>query len=138
MVGELIAEKLNLDGDDDFDFEDFGLDEYQEEAANFAFYEGIVYPVLGLVGEAGEVAEKVKKLIRDKDMPHGHDVDLEDEYLSDTEKEALILECGDILWYLANLTNDLGYSLSEVAELNLAKLQSRRDRGKLRGSGDNR
>ena len=52
MVGELIAEKLNLDADDDFDFEDFGLDEYQEEAANFAFYDGIVYPVLGLVGEA--------------------------------------------------------------------------------------
>lgn len=124
--------------DEEFDFMDFGLDEYQEEAANFAFYSGFVYPTLGLVGEAGEIAEKVKKLLRDKEMPADHDLEQDDKYLSEDERADLVLECGDVLWYLANLSNDLGFTLSEVAELNLSKLQSRRERGKLKGSGDNR
>lgn len=130
--------ELNPVDNNAWDLQDIGLDEYQEEAANFAFYSGFIYPTLGLVGEAGEIAEKVKKLLRDKEMPADHDLEEDDKYLTEDERADLVLECGDVLWYLANLSNDLGFCLSEVAQLNLSKLQSRRERGKLKGSGDNR
>jgi NTP pyrophosphatase (non-canonical NTP hydrolase) len=126
------------DDEDFFDFHDFGLDEYQEEAANFAFYSGITYPTLGLCGEAGELANHVKKLIRDSGMPSDHDVQIDDQYMTEEMRSDLVLEAGDCLWYLANFCNDIGFSLSEVAELNLEKLKRRKEKGTLTGSGDHR
>jgi NTP pyrophosphatase (non-canonical NTP hydrolase) len=76
-----------------------------------------------LLSEAGEVAGKIKKVIRD-----GHELD----------EEAVMYELGDVLWYVAVLAHDLGYDLSTVAELNILKLKSRQTRGTLSGSGDNR
>ena len=126
------------DNDEFFDFHDFGLDEYQAEAADFAFYDGITYPTLGLCGEAGELANHVKKLIRDSGMPADHDVQLDDEYMTEDMRSDLVLEAGDCLWYLANFCNDIGFSLSEVAEMNLEKLKRRKEKGTLTGSGDHR
>ena len=83
--------------------------------------------VLGLVGETGEVADKIKKVIRDDGGK------LSEEKRRDIEKEL-----GDVLWYLANLATELNLSLDEIALKNLEKLQDRQDRGVLRGSGDNR
>lgn len=109
------------------------LNEYQTLAADTATYPekgglmGLVYTSLGLTGEAGEVSEKVKKLLRD----HGGELNTE-------LKEGLIKELGDVLWYLAQCSKELGVTLEEVAAVNLFKLQSRKERGKLKGSGDNR
>lgn len=106
------------------------LDEYQEEAAETAIYPqhySIVYPALGLAGEAGEVADKVKKVIRDKEGEFGLD-----------DRQEIAKELGDVLWYVANLAADIEYSLEEIAVMNLDKLNSRKARGALRGSGDNR
>lgn len=86
-----------------------------------------VFPVLGLAGETGEVAEKIKKVIRD----HQGIIDEE-------KKNELVKELGDILWYLTQLATDLNISLEEIAKANLEKLKSRRERGKIHGSGDNR
>lgn len=104
------------------------FEEYQNEAMESAIYPremGVVYPVLGLAGETGEVAEKVKKTIRD----FGGELDEERRHL-------LALEAGDILWYLAALARELGISLDEIAGMNLAKIRSRRERNALQGSGD--
>lgn len=87
----------------------------------------IVYPTLGLVNEAGEVAGKVKKLFRDK----GGQITPED-------REALKYELGDVLWYLAQICTELELSLQEVAEANLTKLFDRLERGAIRGDGDKR
>jgi len=108
------------------------LNEYQKESRKTAKYPqennyNFIYPTLGLNGEAGEVAEKIKKIIRDKEGKMG-----------DTEKEEIKKELGDVLWYLTQLAAELGFSLEEVAQTNLAKLFSRLKRGKLGGSGDNR
>lgn len=84
-----------------------------------------LYPILGLVSETGELAGKYKKLFRD----NGGQADSE-------FRESVALELGDVLWYLAQLCTNLGLSLEEVAEANIAKIQSRRDRGTLSGSGD--
>jgi NTP pyrophosphatase (non-canonical NTP hydrolase) len=102
------------------------LNDYQDAALNIAIYPSeykIIYPALKLAGEAGEVAEKVGKSLRD-----GHVIDEVD----------LAKELGDVLWYIAALANDIGYSLSEIAEINLSKLASRAERGVLKGNGDNR
>ena len=113
------------------------LEEYQEQAAEYAFYSGmLVYPALGLAGEAGEVVDKVKKLIRDDHMPldeHFHTNDLDYEL-----RESLALELGDVLWYVALCADDIGFSLSDIATMNLEKLESRKKRGRLGGSGDTR
>jgi len=108
---------------------DFGrevdMDDYQRQARKFAIYDKsykVVYPTLGLSSEVGEVSDKLKKWLRD-----GH-----------AEKEDLAKELGDVLWYVAILAEDLGFTLSDVAIMNLEKLDSRKKRGKLRGSGDNR
>ena len=85
------------------------------------------YAILGLVNEAGEVAGKVKKLYRDKDGVI--DSDFEDN---------MVKELGDVLWYLSEVSTSLGISLDYVASENINKLQSRKERGTLQGSGDNR
>ena len=83
----------------------------------------IVYPTLGMVGEAGEVSEKVKKWLRgDKDL----------------DKKELIKEIGDVLWYITALSIDLDYSLQDVIDSNVEKLSDRKERGVVKGSGDNR
>lgn len=83
--------------------------------------------VLGINGEAGEVAEKVKKIIRDKGGK-----------ISDEDKKELGKELGDVLWYLAVFAHDLGLNFDDVATDNLTKLKSRQHRGVLGGAGDNR
>lgn len=110
------------------------LDEYQRSARTTALYpekSRVLYPTLKLAGEAGEVAEKLGKLMRDEGYEPGG-------RLSAAQTEALAKELGDVLWYVANLTADLGLSLEEVARLNLEKLASRKQRGVLGGSGDDR
>ena len=106
------------------------INKYQDQAVSTAVYgieNNIIYPTLGLAGEAGEVANKVKKVIRDNDGK-----------FSDDKRKELAKEIGDVMWYCAALSRDLGYNLEEVAAMNLDKLFSRRDRGMLHGSGDNR
>lgn len=87
----------------------------------------LISQVFGLMGESGEVAEKFKKLIRDK---HGK--------ISEEDKQEILKELGDILWYINSLSTLLGSSLEEVAQKNLDKVLSRKARGVTAGSGDNR
>jgi NTP pyrophosphatase (non-canonical NTP hydrolase) len=87
----------------------------------------LVYPALGLVGEAGEVAEHAKKVIRDDSGK-----------VSDERRAAMAKELGDVLWYVAQLASELGLELDEIASENLEKLFSRQRRGVLSGSGDER
>lgn len=110
-----------------------GLNEYQDIARRTAIYkDAIVYPALGLSGEAGEVAEKIKKLIRDKGGIAGlAEMELED-------RQAVAKEIGDVMWYCANLALDIGYKLEDVAKINIGKLAQRQINGTLGGSGDNR
>lgn len=117
---------------------DMSMEEYAAQAMDTAIYPGaLVYPVLGLVGEAGECAEKMKKYFRDNDHD---DTGLEDPIveMSIEQREAMALELGDVLWYLTAAASDLGYSLGEIAGMNLDKLQSRQQRGKIKGDGDDR
>ncbi len=86
-----------------------------------------VAKILGLVGEAGEVAEKYKKIIRDKQG-----------IVSNEDKDLIVKELGDVLWYTAMLAKYLGVSFDDVATANINKLSSRKERGVQRGSGDNR
>ncbi len=106
------------------------LNEYQQGARRTAIYPDesrIIYPTLGLTGEAGEVADKVKKVIRDNSAT-----------FDEERKRQIALELGDVMWYAASLANDLGYSLEEVCQMNLDKLASRMQRDKIHGSGDER
>ena len=108
------------------------FDDYQKKALTTAKFSGdelkdIMHWVLGVTGESGEIAEKVKKIIRDKQG-----------VFSQEDKTELAKEIGDVLWYLATLAEQLGVSFDEVAEGNLAKLKSRHERGVIGGSGDNR
>jgi len=111
------------------------LDAYQEQADEFCFYPGtLIYPALGLASEAGEVADKVKKLLRDDQMPLAEDFNAL--HIPPETREAIAQELGDCLFYIAVTASDLGYSLSTIADLNIAKLQDRKDRDVLSGSGD--
>lgn len=107
------------------------FDKYQKESRKTAIYPNMdnnfIYPILGLVGESGEVAEKVKKVIRD-----------ENSSITDKKREELKKELGDVLWYLANFATELNLSLNDIAKLNIKKLTSRNKRGVLHGDGDNR
>ncbi len=105
--------------------------EYQEKSRKTAKYpdagKNYIYPTLGLAGEAGEVAEKIKKVIRDK----GGQVNQE-------TQDEIRKELGDVLWYVSQLATELGLSMDDIAEGNIKKLYDRMDRGVLGGSGDNR
>lgn len=111
------------------------LNEYQTQARATADYpllgENLVYPALGGAEEAGEIAGKVKKLWRNKGKTSGVD-------LTQEEKDALIKEIGDELWYLAADCSELGITLQYAAEVNLDKLADRQARGVIKSEGDNR
>ena len=106
------------------------LNDYQQAARRTAIYAAhhrVLYPALGLASEAGEVAGKIKKVLRDQD--------------GDFEKaplEAIKDELGDVLWYVAVLAADLGLALEEIAADNVAKLEARMERGTIGGAGDRR
>lgn len=107
------------------------LNAYQEVAQSTAVFPekmGIVYCTLALNGEAGELAEKVKKIIRDD---NGN-------FMQEEKLQAMAHELGDVLWYVANLAAQLGYTLEDVAQMNLDKLKGRIERGTIKGSGDDR
>lgn len=105
----------------------------QYQAASYAFAQypdrgnNLTYAALGLTGEAGETADKVKKIIRDKDG-----------IVNEQDREQLIKEVGDILWYVSAAAYELDTSLEEIATVNIAKLQDRQARNKIKGEGDNR
>ena len=107
------------------------FDNYQIEARKTAIYpnkgKNFIYPTLGLVGESGEVAEKIKKILRDKNGIFDYE-----------SKMSLKKELGDVLWYLSNLCDEFDFSLNDVAKVNLEKLNLRISRGKISGSGDDR
>lgn len=107
------------------------FDEYQQKSRKTAIYPAaghpVVYPALGLVSEAGEVAGKIKKVIRDDNFKVPED-----------KREAISHELGDVLWYVAQIATELNLKLDDIASTNITKLYSRMDRGKLGGSGDTR
>jgi len=107
------------------------FDEYQKLSRRTAIYpkikDGFVYPTLGLVGEAGEIAEKVKKIYRDNNG-----------VLDEERKRVLKKELGDVLWYVAQLCTELDLSFDEVAKYNIEKLAERKKIGTLHGDGDDR
>ena len=111
------------------DFYHFDL--YQDAAESTAIYpdkgDNLYYPALGLAGEAGEVCEKIKKIMRDQKG-----------FITQENEDELVKELGDVLWYVANIASEINRNMSEIAEVNLQKLEDRKNRGKLQGSGDNR
>ncbi len=104
---------------------------YQKQSRLTARYphigHGVIYPVLGLASEAGEVAGKIKKVFRD------HQGQINDEI-----RRRLAAELGDVLWYLAQICTELDLSLDEIAHQNLIKLLDRQARGTIQGDGDQR
>lgn len=110
------------------------FDMYQELAGTTAIYPGrgesLIFPALGLAGEAGEVAGKTKHLIRVANDLYAQP--------DDAFREALKKELGDILWYVAAVCHEAGLSMADVASANLAKLASRKERGVIYGEGDDR
>lgn len=111
------------------------FDDYQKKAAKYDLSKatsnlkevGFIEKVLGLVGEAGETADKIKKILRDKDG-----------VVSSEDKDLVLKELGDTLWYVASIARYLETPLSEVARGNIDKLESRYQRNKLHGEGDKR
>ena len=107
------------------------FEEYQKESRKTALYpnrdNNFIYPVLGLCGESGEIANKIQKVIRD-----------DGGIMSGLKKEEIKKELGDVLWYISQIATELGLSLDSVAKLNIEKLKSRLERNKISGSGDNR
>ena len=105
------------------------FDEYGKTALEFAVYpkRQPTYCALGLCGESGEVAEKLKKILRDKDGK-----------IEDSDREAIAKELSDVMWYLNAMAFELGYSLHDIAEIGIKKLTDRHRRGVLHGSGDDR
>ena len=110
------------------------FDEYQEKIIKYDTFEscgigevGFIEKVLGLVGEAGETADKIKKILRDKDGT-----------VTEEDRTAIGKELGDVLWYLTSIARYLDLSLSEVALQNVTKLEDRYQRNKIHGEGDER
>ncbi|MFC1629978.1 nucleoside triphosphate pyrophosphohydrolase family protein [Patescibacteria group bacterium] len=107
------------------------FEEYQKLSRETAIYpdlgKNFIYPVLGLVGESGEIAEKIKKVLRD-----------DKGIISEEKKQEILKELGDVLWYVSQIATELDLPLDKVASFNIEKLSSRKERNKLSGSGDNR
>lgn len=107
------------------------FEEYQKKSRETAIYpnkdNNFIYPTLGLAGEAGEIAEKIKKILRDKNG-----------VVDEEARKEISKELGDVLWYVSQLATELNLSLEEIVSLNIEKLKSRKERGQLHGSGDNR
>ena len=106
------------------------LKEYQEATRETAVYPkemAVYYCALGLIGEAGEIANKVKKVIRDSNS-----------HISIERKKHIADEIGDVMWYVARLSDELGLSLEAIVNANITKLLDRKERGVLKGSGDSR
>ena len=105
------------------------FEEYQAKSRTTAKYPEIganfIYPALGLCGESGEVADKIKKIFRDQGG-----------VVSEETRQLIAKELGDVLWYVAQLSTEFGFSLEEVAQGNLEKLQSRMKRDLISGNGD--
>ena len=107
-------------------YKDMTLSSYQKAAAGTAIYEtqhAIIYPALGLAGEAGEVAEKIKKMLRDSNR---------------ISSDEIVKELGDVVFYATAIANYFNSDLTEVLQVNMEKLNSRAKRGVIKGSGDNR
>lgn len=105
------------------------FDDYQIASCETAIYPNscrLFYPAMGLAGESGEVANKIKKIFR------GDDINIEN------VKKSISDELGDVLWYVSALANDLGLNLGDIARKNVEKLRSRKERGVIGGSGDSR
>jgi NTP pyrophosphatase (non-canonical NTP hydrolase) len=113
----------------DMNYESFN--QYQLRAGMTAIYpnrgDNLYYPALGLAGEAGEVCEKIKKVMRDKDGK-----------LNSEDRTMLIKELGDVLWYVSAIADELDAFLGDIALVNIEKLRSRQERNKISGSGDSR
>ncbi len=107
------------------------FEEYQKLSRKTAIYpnagNNFIYPTLGLAGETGEVAEKIKRVLRDKNG-----------IVNEQTKAEISKELGDVLWYLAQLAAELNLSLDDIASANIEKLSSRKKRGVLHGDGDDR
>lgn len=105
--------------------------EYQKKSRKTALYpdrgNNFIYTTLGLVGESGEIAEKIKKVFRDGDGT-----------ITDEKRVELEKELGDVLWYLSQMATELKLDLNKIAKKNIEKLYSRKKRGTLHGDGDNR
>lgn len=108
---------------------------YQQMARALAEYPdvgyNILYPAMGIAGEAGEVCDKVKKYWRNHGIKTG-------QTLSINHKAALVKEIGDVLWYCAALASEMGVDLGDIMTENIAKLQNRQKRGTIKSEGDNR
>lgn len=129
MDATLYAERAKI-GFQEWVSDDLDLDLYQSRASETAVFppeQKVMYPALGLAGEAGEVCNRVKKIFRDDDGVVDPEV-----------RRKLAAELGDVLWYLAALATDLDLNLAEIAHANLAKLADRQARGKIQGNGDER
>lgn len=107
------------------------FEEYQKKSRQTAIYpnagNNFIYPTLGLCGESGEIAEKIKKVIRDKNG-----------IIDEETKIAIQKELGDVLWYLSQIVTELGLNLDEIAQINIEKLQKRLANDKIKGDGDDR
>lgn len=127
---EVAQTVLATDGIESMDARTAGFDLYQHKTAKYAVYpqaRRVEYVTLGLTSEAGEVAGKVKKVLRDNNG-----------VLSDEHREQIMAELGDVLWYVSQLCNELGVRMADVADGNIAKLEDRLQRNQIHGSGDNR
>ena len=131
LAAEIIDDALALEGRitpiEEFAIrKDSHFNDYQNFVKTMKVYpekHAIVYPALGIAGEGGEVAEKVKKWLRgDREL----------------DKKELAKEIGDVMWYIASMADDLGFTLQEIVDMNVAKLTSRAERGVRKGDGDNR
>lgn len=111
--------------DEVYQHKPMSMNEYQNMAARTAIYSSahqLLYPALGLAGEAGEVANKIKKMLRDGKF----------------DRDGVAAELGDVLWYVAALARDLNVDLQDLAMQNLEKLYGRAARGTIQGNGDKR